>query len=208
MQLIYPIKTMDNIPEDISLGDVIKYMNYTNKLSDGVILRILRPDILFVKDTKTQFEEKIYKSNIVINITILEKSILDKLSDTNNFDYNSKVINTINDNMVILMDIIEKLKDDNNKIKKKIEILENQNNIDENAMYFLFFTLFLLVFTIYYSLYTDKFNYIGLILYNYGMIFCNKIQTYIISQLVEYKKVIQDIHHNNYDNNSYDDFDL
>jgi hypothetical protein len=204
MQSIYPIKTMDNIPEDISLGDVIKYMNYGNKLTDGVVQRILRPDILFVKDTKTHFEEKIYKSNIVINITIIEKSILDKLSETHNFDHNTKIINTINNNMEILMDIIEKLKEDNNNLKKKIEIIEYQNIIDENTMYFLFFTFMLMFLTIFYSIYPTEFNTFGLILYNSSMIYYNKIQTYIISQLVEYKKVIQDIHHNN----SYDEYDL
>jgi hypothetical protein len=195
---------MDTIPEDISLGDVIKYMNYGNKLTDGIVQRILRPDILFVKDTKTNFEEKIYKSNIVINLTILEKSILDKLSETHNFDYNTKVIITINDNILKITDIIEKLKEDNNNLKKKIEIIELQNTIDVNTMYFLFFTLILLVFTIYYSIYTNEFNTAVLILYNYGIIFYNKIQTYVISQLVEYKKVYNDIHYNN----TYDEYDL
>jgi hypothetical protein len=181
MQLIYPLKTMDNIPEDISLGNVIKYMNYTNKLSEGVIQRILRPDILFVKDTKTQYEEKIYKSNIVINLTILEKSILDKLSEIHNFYHNTKIINIINDNTV-----------------KIIEILEFRN-----TMYLLFYILMILIFIIFYSIYPTEFNNFGLIFYNSSMIYYNKIQTYLISQFVEYKKVI-----NNYHNNSYDDYDF
>lgn len=197
MQSIYPIKIMDNIPEDISLGDVIKYMNYGNKLTDGVVQRILRPDILFVKDSKTQFEEKIYKSNIVINITIIEKSILDKLSEIHNFDQNTKVIITINNNIEKLTDIIEKLKDDNNKLKKKVEIIEYQNIYDGNTLYFLFFTIILLLFIIYYSIYTTEFNITGLILYNYCVIFYNKLQSYLIYQFVEYKRVINDIHYNN-----------
>jgi hypothetical protein len=196
---------MDNIPEDISLGNVIKYMNYTNKLSEGVIQRILRPDILFVKDTKTQYEEKIYKSNIVINLTILEKSILDKLSEIHNFDHNTKVINTINDNTIKIMDIIDKLKDNYDKLKKKLEILESQNNIDDNTMYYLFFTFMIMFFIIFYSIYPGKFNNFGLIFFNYSMIYYNKIQTYIISQLIEYKKVINNIHNFN---NSYDDYDF
>jgi hypothetical protein len=198
MQLIYPLKTMDNIPEDISLGNVIKYMNYTNKLSEGVIQRILRPDILFVKDTKTQYEEKIYKSNIVINLTILEKSILDKLSEIHNFDHNTKIINIINDNTVKIIDIIDILKEDNNKLKKRVEILEFRN-----TMYLLFYILMILIFIIFYSIYPTEFNNFGLIFYNSSMIYYNKIQTYLISQFVEYKKVI-----NNYHNNSYDDYDF
>jgi hypothetical protein len=163
---------------------------------------------LFVKDSKTQYEEKIYKSNIVINLTVLEKSILDKLSETHNFDYNTKVIITINDNILKIMDIIEKLKEDNNKLKKKIEILEYQNIIDVNTIYFLFFTLMLLIFTIYYSMYPIEINNVGLIFFNYCTIYYNKFQTYIISQFIEYKKLMNDIHHANYLNNSYDDLDL
>jgi len=171
---------MDNTSEDISLGDVVKYMNYGNKLTDGVVERILRPDILFVTDTKTQYEEKIYKSNIIINITILEKSIINKLSEIHNLDYNSKVIITINENTLKIMNIVEKLKDDNNKLKKKVEDIEFQNIIDENISHFFFFILIILLFAIYYSMYTTEFNKFGLNFYNYSIIYYNKLQIYLL----------------------------
>jgi len=201
---------MDNTPENISLGDVVKYMNYRNKLIDGVVQRILRPDILFVKDSNTEYEEKIYKSDIVINITILEKSILNKLSENYNLDYNSKTIITINENTLKIMNIVEKLKDDNNKLKEKIEYLEFQNIIDENISHFFFFILILLIFAIYYSIYTTEFNNIGLMIYNSSMIYYNKIQIYLLSQFIEYKKIMNDIHNNyhHHHNNSYDDYEF
>ena len=201
---------MDNTPENISLGDVVKYMNYRNKLIDGVVQRILRPDILFVKDSNTEYEEKIYKSDIVINITILEKSILNKLSENYNLDYNSKTIITINENTLKIMNIVEKLKDDNNKLKEKIEYLEFQNIIDENISHFFFFILILLIFAIYYSIYTTEFNNIGLMIYNSSMIYYNKIQIYLLSQFIEYKKIMNN-NNNNYHhhhNNSYDDYEF
>jgi len=201
---------MDNTSEDISLGDVVKYMNYGNKLTDGVVERILRPDILFVTDTKTQYEEKIYKSNIIINITILEKSIINKLSEIHNLDYNSKVIITINENTLKIMNIVEKLKDDNNKLKKKVEDIEFQNIIDENISHFFFFILIILLFAIYYSMYTTEFNKFGLNFYNYSIIYYNKLQIYLLSQFIEYKKIMNDIHnhyHHNH-NNSYNDYEF
>ena len=105
------------------------------------------------------------------------------------------------------MDIIEKLKDDNNILKKKVEILESQNNIDDNTMYYLFFTFMIMFFIIFYSIYPGEFNNFGLIFFNSSMIYYNKIQTYLIYQFIEYKKVINDIH-NNYHNNSYDEYDF
>jgi hypothetical protein len=178
-------------------------MNFINKLSDGTIERILRPDILFVKDSKTQYEEKIYKSNIVINITMLEKSILDKLSEIYKFDHNTKVINTINENTEKLMDIIEELKKDNDRIKKKIEFIQLQSIIDENIIYFLFFLFLLLVLSTIYCVNPNEFNKIILIIYNYSVIVYNQLQSFIISQFVQYKKIIQDIH-NNYTSDMYD----
>ena len=110
-------------------------------------------------------------------------------------NHTTKVINTISDNMV-------KLIDETNKLKNRVEILEFQNIIDENIMYLLFFTIILLLVTIYYSIYTIEVNNFGLILYNYCVVFYNKIHTYLIYQFVEYKKVIYNIHYNN----SYDEF--
>ena len=77
------------------LNDEVKYMNYANKLSDGVIERILRPDIIIVKDTNTQYEEKINKSNILINVSIVEKNILYKLIKNQNNNHEI-LINDIN----------------------------------------------------------------------------------------------------------------
>ena len=66
--------------EEIALNDKIKYVNYVNKISEGTISRILRPDTLFVKDSKTNYEEKINKVNIILNLTVFETNIMDKLS--------------------------------------------------------------------------------------------------------------------------------
>ena len=125
LQSTYPIKDIDKIMEEVNLNDNVKYMNYYNKISDGVVTRILRPDIIFIKDCKTNYEEKIVKMNILLNLTLFESQIMDKLTEKYKFFNNLSTIESISDNIVSLIDIIDFIKNDVNVIKN---YLDEENN--------------------------------------------------------------------------------
>jgi hypothetical protein len=174
---------MDN---EMMLNDEVKYMNYANKLSDGVIERILRPDIIIVKDTNTQYEEKINKSNILINVSIVEKNILYKLIKNQNNNHEI-LINDINM-------IVKHLNNTQDDIINDINNMNNKNNYEKKIIYFIFSCiniLFLILFLIMFYIQNKE--------------ICNKylsqIYTFIFNQFLEYKKIINKGY---YYNTSYD----
>jgi len=171
---------MDN---EMMLNDEVKYMNYTNKLSDGIIERILRPDILIVKDTNTQYEEKINKSNILINISIVEKNILYKLIKNQNNNHEI-LINDINM-------IVKHLNNTQDDIINDINNMTNKNNYEKKIIYFTFSCINILFLIMFYTQNKE---------------ICNKylshIYTFIFNQFLEYKKIINE---GNYYNASYYD---
>lgn len=137
MRSIYPIKDTDKIMEEVNINDMIKYLNYVNKMSDGVVTRILRPDIIFVKDSKTNFEEKIIKTSIILNLSVFEVQIMDKLSEKYKFINNLKALETVSENITSVIDIIDFIKTDinmiriyiseeNDKLKNRIFELHNE----------------------------------------------------------------------------------
>ena len=71
--------------DEVSLNDNIKYINPSYRVCDGIVTRILRPDIIFVKDNKTDYEEKITINNFILNLTTFESCILQKLEKKHNF---------------------------------------------------------------------------------------------------------------------------
>jgi len=161
MQSVYPLKDPYKIMEDISLNDTVKYFNYVNKLSDGIIIRIIRPESIFVKDLKTNYEEKIFKANIILNVTLFETQVMDKLSEKYQFINNIKYLESVSGNINAVIDIIDCIKNDTTAIKDhindetnklKIEILRLNKDIEKitrSSFHDSIFMLIMLIFIIY-----------------------------------------------------------
>lgn len=126
MQSIYPSKNPDKIMDEVALTDKIKYMNYINKLSEGTITRILRPDTIFVKDEKTHFEEKISKGNIILNLTVFETNILDKISERYQLFNTIELTNVISKNIDTIITIVTTLKDENETTRITVNELKSE----------------------------------------------------------------------------------
>jgi hypothetical protein len=125
MQSIYPLKNFYKIMEEIALNDKIKYVNYVNKISEGTISRILRPDTLFVKDSKTNYEEKINKVNIILNLTVFETNIMDKLLTKYEFLNTIDLTNFVSKNIDTIVNIINIIKSENDSIKIDIDAIHD-----------------------------------------------------------------------------------
>jgi hypothetical protein len=153
--------------EEIALNDKIKYVNYVNKISEGTISRILRPDTLFVKDSKTNYEEKINKVNIILNLTVFETNIMDKLSTKYEFLNTVDLTNFVSKNIDTIVNIINIIKSDNDSIKIDIDTLKDDslelneyvkkvnNKLKNIIIVNVAFFVFVIIYNLYYSNYMN-----------------------------------------------------
>lgn len=167
MHSIYPLKNFYKIMEEIALNDKIKYVNYVNKISEGTISRILRPDTLFVKDSKTNYEEKINKVNIILNLTVFETNIMDKLSTKYEFLNTVDLTNFVSKNIDTIVNIINIIKSDNDSIKIDIDTLKDDslelneyvkkvnNKLKNIIIVNVAFFVFVIIYNLYYSNYMN-----------------------------------------------------
>jgi hypothetical protein len=112
--------------EEVALNDRVKYMNYINKLSEGTITRILRPDTIFVKDEKTHYEEKINKISIILNLTVFETNILDKISERYQLFNTIELTNFVSKNIDTIISIVNTLKDESETIQITVNELKSE----------------------------------------------------------------------------------
>jgi hypothetical protein len=82
---------------DDRVNDIIKYFHNSNQFREGKILEILQHGTLIVKNKHNIINDRIYKSHIILNITLIERKITNNLIELvrNEFEMNQNLRNNI-----------------------------------------------------------------------------------------------------------------
>ena len=82
---------------DDRVNDIIKYFHNGNQFREGKILEILQHGTLIVKNKHNIINDRIYKSHIILNMTLLERKITNNLIELvrNEFEMNQNLRNNI-----------------------------------------------------------------------------------------------------------------